>query len=53
MEQLNFTNLYYKNLALNSNQISESNHTPTEALFLLLNGVELEDLSNLCILIQN
>lgn len=46
--KLNFSNNYYKEKALKINIDNQNNHTTTDAFFLLINGLPMEDLSNLC-----
>lgn len=44
---LNFSNEYYKNKSINF--IKTNIHTPANAFMLLINGLEYENLSNLCL----
>jgi len=46
--KLNFSNNHYKERALKTNIQKENIHTTTDAFFLLINGLSIQDLSNLC-----
>ena len=52
MSKLNFKNCEYKDLALNSHLVEKSIHSPEDAFFVLINNLDIGDLSNLCNLIQ-
>lgn len=52
MNELNFSNYKYKKIALNLNNYSNIPILPSEAFFLLINGISKEDLYNLCVLIH-
>lgn len=52
MEQLNFSNEQYKNIALNLQRTNSNVHCSTDAFLLLIKGLSMEDLSNLCMTIQ-
>ena len=47
MKEFSFSNDKYKNIAIN-NKSTNNIHMPSEAFFLLINGLEIEDLDNLC-----
>lgn len=49
---LNFSNERYKTIAFNSSTEKESVYAPEDAFFLLINGLELKELENLCYMIQ-
>lgn len=48
MEQFNFSNEYYKNIALNTKSNDMNVHGYVDAFFLLINGMDYESLSFLC-----
>ena len=51
---LNFTNNYYKNIALSKKNINyENNHTPEDAFLLLLKEIDFEVVDNLCKKVSN
>lgn len=52
MKKLNFTNLKYKDTALNIKRENNNQHTSVDAFFLLLRGISKDDLSNLCKMMQ-
>lgn len=52
MSKLYFTNNKYKNIALNLQSSNENIHSSIDAFFLLIKGINIEDLSNLCKMIQ-
>lgn len=52
MTKLNFANSYYKNKALTVNRKNDNHHSYIDAFFLLIKDLKIEDLSNLCKLIQ-
>ena len=52
MSELNFTNSYYKNIALCSNSVTESKHSSAQAIMLLIHGLDKEELYNLCLMMQ-
>jgi len=49
---LNFSNENYKRNALSLSLIIDDVHSPFDAFFLLINGISIDDLSNLCYLIK-
>lgn len=52
MNKLNFKNLEYKEKALTSKAMQTSSRSFIDAFFLLIKDISMEDLSNLCIMIQ-
>lgn len=50
--EVNFSNEYYRQKAMNAKQSGKSNHTVEDAFFLLIKDVDKEDLSNLCLMIK-
>lgn len=52
MAKLNFSNVEYKNTALNLQRSNSNNHSSTDAFLVLIRGVNIEDLSNLCEMMQ-
>lgn len=52
MKELNFSNERYKNIVLNTKEDIELIHSPENAFFLLINGLEKKELENLCYMIQ-
>ena len=52
MGEFNFTNSEFKNKAFNLQPIKESLHSFSDAFLLLIKGVKIDDLSNLCYMIK-
>jgi len=48
MADLNFSNSEYKNEALSLQSSNQNKHSSVDAFFLLIRGVKIEDLDNLC-----